>query len=80
MITIISPEGWDIIKIRLKRRYRQLQDHDLDYAEGHEEDLIARILNRTGVARDEIERLFREEHWRRSRVSVTRGRLDVSRT
>jgi len=44
----------------LKRKYAQLTDDDLQYAEGLEDELIGRIQKRTGEARQIIERDVRD--------------------
>lgn len=74
MITIISAENWNAIKVRLKTRYRQLEDADLIFEEGREEEMILRILNRTGGTRDDVECLVREETARRMRERARRRR------
>ena len=55
-------ENWLFAIGRLKAKYAILTDADLDYHEGHEDELISRIQNRTGARRDEIERFFEDEH------------------
>ena len=52
---------WDEIKGKLKQKYAKLTDDDLLFAEGKEDELLGRLENRLGRAkndiRDEIERL-----------------------
>lgn len=46
--------NWNIIKGKLKQKYAQLTDDDLQYVEGKEDELVGRIQKRTGLGRDEI--------------------------
>lgn len=46
----ITKSQWDILKIKLTRKYNSLSEADLEYKEGEEEQLISRLalrLNRT---------------------------------
>lgn len=46
--------NWDIIKGKLKQEYGNLTDDDLTYVEGREDELIGRIEEKTGKAKNEI--------------------------
>jgi uncharacterized protein YjbJ (UPF0337 family) len=46
--------NWNQLKGQLKKKYSQLTDDDLKYAEGHEDELVGRIQEKTGQTRDEI--------------------------
>lgn len=46
--------NWNQIKGQVKSKYGELTDDDLKYAEGKEDELIGRIQERTGKAKDEI--------------------------
>lgn len=46
--------NWNILKGKLKQKYGQLTDNDLEYVEGKEDELIGRIQKRTGVAREQV--------------------------
>jgi len=46
--------NWNQIKGNLKEKYGELTDDDLSYAEGKEDQLIGKIQERTGKAKDEI--------------------------
>ncbi|GAA5481259.1 CsbD family protein [Haloferula sargassicola] len=48
--------NWNVAKGRLKQKWGQLTDDDLDYAEGAEEELVGRIQKRTGESREAVER------------------------
>ena len=46
--------NWNIVKGKLKQKYGQLTDNDLQYVEGKEDELIGRIQKRTGLAKDKV--------------------------
>ncbi len=50
---------WKQIKGHAKKQWGKLTDDDLDVAEGNREYLIGKIQERTGRARDEVEREMR---------------------
>jgi uncharacterized protein YjbJ (UPF0337 family) len=52
--------NWNIAKGKLKQRWADLTDDDLDYVEGKEDELFGRIQKRTGQTRDAIERFLRD--------------------
>jgi len=45
---------WNELKGKVKQQYAELTDDDLLYEEGKEDELIGRIQNKTGKARDEV--------------------------
>lgn len=47
--------NWNIAKGKLKQRWADLTDDDLDYVEGKEDELVGRIQRRTGETREAIE-------------------------
>ncbi len=47
--------NWNIAKGKLKQRWADLTDNDLDFIEGKEEELIGRIQKRTGETREAVE-------------------------
>ncbi len=53
--------NWNIAKGKLKQRYANLTDDDLDYVEGKEDELYGRIQKRTGETREQIERIIEGE-------------------
>jgi len=53
--------SWNVIRGKLKRQYAGLTDEDLRYAGGKEEELIRRIQQRTGRAKEEIEEVLDNE-------------------
>ena len=46
----ISNKEWERVKIKVQRKYNHLTDEQLEYTEGQEENLIAKIM--TLVKRD----------------------------
>jgi uncharacterized protein YjbJ (UPF0337 family) len=51
---------WNITKGKLKQKFAQLTDDDLQYVEGKEDELIGRIQKRTGQAKQDIEKAVKE--------------------
>ena len=54
MDKLIVKGKWNVIKGKLKEKYGQLTDDDLEYAEGKEDQLLGRIQELTGKAREEL--------------------------
>jgi uncharacterized protein YjbJ (UPF0337 family) len=52
--------NWNIAKGKLKQKWAQLTDDDLDYVEGKEDELLGRIQKRTGQTREAVEDAVRE--------------------
>lgn len=52
--------NWKIIKGRLKQKWAELTDDDLQYVEGQEDELIGRIQKRTGETKEAIEKALEE--------------------
>lgn len=42
----INKADWDLLKIKVKRKYNHLSDEDLAYEPGQEEQLIVRLMDR----------------------------------
>lgn len=42
----ISNSDWDRLKLKVKRKYIHLNEEDLSYQQGQEEELIVRLMNR----------------------------------
>lgn len=61
MNTTSAKGNWNVIKGKLKQKWSKLTDDDLTYAKGKEEELIGRIQQKTGAARDEIEKMMKDE-------------------
>jgi len=56
MNTLELKGHWNTVKGKLKQRWSQLTDDDLQYAEGKEEELLGRIQRRTGETRERVEK------------------------
>jgi uncharacterized protein YjbJ (UPF0337 family) len=57
MNTLEMKGNWNIAKGKLKQKFAQLTDDDLQFVEGKEDELIGRIQKRTGHARADIQRV-----------------------
>ncbi|WP_397383346.1 CsbD family protein [Prosthecobacter sp.] len=55
MTTLEIKGDWNITKGKLKQKWAQLTDDDLQNIEGKEEELIGRIQKRTGQTREVVE-------------------------
>lgn len=51
---------WNITKGKLKQKWAQLTDDDLQFAEGKFDELFGRIQKRTGETREDIEKAIKE--------------------
>ena len=60
MSTLTVKGNWNIAKGKLKQKFAQLTDDDLQFIEGKEDELIGRIQKRTGDARKKIKRAVDE--------------------
>ena len=52
--------NWNIAKGKLKQKFSQLTDDDLQFVEGKEDELIGRIQKRTGQTASDIKRAVDE--------------------
>ncbi len=46
--------NWNEMKGKVKQRWGNLTDDDLQYSEGKEDELVGRIQKKTGAAREEV--------------------------
>lgn len=46
--------NWNVLKGKMKQKYADLTDDDLTYTEGKEDELLGRLQNKTGKARQEL--------------------------
>ena len=60
MNTLQMKGNWNIIKGKLKERWGQLTDDDLQFVQGQEQQLVGRIQKRTGERREAVERALDE--------------------
>ena len=51
---------WNIAKGKIKQKWANLTNDDLQFTAGQEDELIGRIQKRTGEAREMVERALRE--------------------
>jgi uncharacterized protein YjbJ (UPF0337 family) len=58
--------NWKTFKGQVKQQWGKLTDDDLDVIAGRREELIGRIQNVYGLARDEADRQVRE--WEKNRT------------
>ena len=61
MNTLQLKGNWNIVKGKLKQKYANLTDNDLQYVEGKENELIGRIQKRTGKTKEEVEGVLDDE-------------------
>ena len=54
MIKLKMRGTWNEVKGRLKRKYADLTDDDLMFAEGKEEELFGRLQQRLGKSKEEL--------------------------
>lgn len=50
---------WNELKGKLKQQYATLTDDDLTWQEGKEDELIGRIQQKTGKAREDVIKLIK---------------------
>ncbi len=51
---------WNLIKGKLKQKWAQLTDDDLQYLEGKQDELLGRIQKRTGESREAVEAAIKD--------------------
>ncbi|TZF86037.1 hypothetical protein FW774_02955 (plasmid) [Pedobacter sp. BS3] len=50
----ISDSDWNILKIKLRRKYNHLSDEDLSFTPGQEESLIQHLMQRLKRSREYV--------------------------
>ncbi|WP_257658165.1 hypothetical protein [Parapedobacter lycopersici] len=50
----MSPEEWEILKLKFTRKYNHLTEEDLQFQAGQEDELIGRLAQRVRRNRDYI--------------------------
>jgi uncharacterized protein YjbJ (UPF0337 family) len=58
MDNLILKGTWNTVKGKLKQTYGNLTDDDLKYEEGKEEELLGRLLRKTGKTKDDLKTWF----------------------
>ena len=59
MNTLEIKGDWTITKGKLKQKWAQLTDDDLQYVKGKNDELLGRIQKRTGETREAIEKAIK---------------------
>lgn len=60
MNTLEIKGDWNIAKGKLKQKWAQLTDDDLQYVEGKQEELLGRIQKCTGETREAVEKAIND--------------------
>lgn len=60
MNTLEIKGNWNIAKGKLKQKWADLTDDDLEYVEGKQDELVGRIQKRTGQTREAVEEAIRD--------------------
>jgi uncharacterized protein YjbJ (UPF0337 family) len=60
MNTFHFDAAWDQIKGKLRQRFAQLTDNDLEFVEGKGEELLGRLEMKLGMAREDLTDLLNE--------------------
>ncbi|MCC7243133.1 MAG: CsbD family protein [Acidobacteria bacterium] len=64
---------WKQLKGNAREQWGKLTDDDLDQVEGRAEQLVGRIQERYGIARDEAQRQY-DDWWRTYQTGATAAR------
>jgi len=62
MNTLEIKGDWNITKGKLKQKWANLTDDDLQWVEGKHDELLGRIQKRTGQTREAIEKAIKESN------------------
>eukprot|EP01031_Cornospumella_fuschlensis_P001515 gene1515-biopygen1280 len=60
MTTLEIKGDWNITKGKLKQKWAQLTDDDLQYVEGKADEVYGRIQKRTGETREAVQQAVKE--------------------
>jgi len=60
MNTLEIKGDWNITKGKLKQKWANLTDDDLQFVEGKQDELVGRIQKRTGQTREAVEKAIKE--------------------
>lgn len=52
--------NWNETKGKLRQKWAELTDDDLQYTEGKEDELLGRLQKKTGKSKDEVRRMINE--------------------
>jgi uncharacterized protein YjbJ (UPF0337 family) len=50
--------SWNEVKGKLKQKYAELTDDDLQYTEGKEDQLLGRLQKKLGKSKDEVRKMI----------------------
>ena len=50
--------NWNIAKGKMKQKWGELTDDDLDYAEGKEDEMVGRVQKRTGESKENVNKFL----------------------
>jgi len=50
--------NWNETKGKLKQKYAELTDDDLEFAEGKEDELLGRLQKKLGKGKDEVRKMI----------------------
>jgi uncharacterized protein YjbJ (UPF0337 family) len=53
---------WNIAKGKLRQKWADLTDDDLQYTEGKEDELVGRIQKRTGQTKEAVQEAIQSVH------------------
>ena len=48
--------SWNEVKGKLKQKYGQLTDNDLEFAEGKDDELLGRLQQKLGKSKEDLQR------------------------
>ena len=48
--------SWNEVKCKLKQKYGQLTDNDLEFAEGKDDELLGRLQQKLGKSKEDLRR------------------------
>lgn len=52
--------NWNQVKGKLKQRYSELSDDDLNYNEGQEEEMLGHLQEKLGKSKDEVRSIIQK--------------------
>jgi uncharacterized protein YjbJ (UPF0337 family) len=60
MNTLEIKGDWNITKGKLKQKWANLTDNDLQFADGKQDELYGRIQKRTGATREAVQKAIKD--------------------
>ncbi len=72
--------SWNEIKGKLRQKYGQLTDDDLQFAEGKGEEFLGRLQSRLGIAADELHQSLNEmKHEVEQAAGTAHGKIEAAK-